>query len=132
MKFSRTVMRSVWSAAGMVAVGAAALVAAGSAQARDDVFWSVGVQSPGVSVGVANAPPVYMAPQPVYVAPQPVYVQPRPVYRPAPVYYAPQPVYVQPRPVYQAGWVEPGYGYGDGRGWHKHKRHHHRHDGWRD
>jgi len=83
-------------------------LAAGTAQARDNVFWSVGVDAaPGVSVGVSNARPVFIAPPPVVmVAPQPVYVAPRPV------------VLVESGPVY----VE--------RGRHKGHKHHdrgHRH-----
>jgi hypothetical protein len=97
----------------------AALMAAGAAQARGDVYWSVGVNSPGVALGVASAPPVYVAPPPVYYAPPPpVYVAPRPVYYgPPPVYYAPRPVYRAAPPVV----VVPGYGYGYG----------HRHGYWR-
>ena len=94
-----------------------ALAALGSAaQARDNVYWSLGVEAaPGVTLGVGNARPVYMAPAPVYVAPAPVYVAPRPVIvHPAPVYYVrPAPVVVQ---------------YYDGhRGKHKGHRKHHRH-----
>lgn len=80
-------------------LGVAALGATSAAQARNDVFWSVGVGGPGVSVGVSNAPPyyapapVYVQPAPVYVAPRPVYVAPRPVYRAPPVVYGPAPVY---------------------------------------
>jgi hypothetical protein len=95
-------------------LAAAAFVAltamAGSAQARDNVFFSLGVQAaPGVTLGVSNAPvvaaPVYVMPQPVYVAPQPVYV-------------APQPVYVAPAAAVY---------YGPGRrvGWHRHHGHRH-------
>jgi len=107
---------------GSVLVALAALGAAGLAQARDNVYWSVGIDAaPGVSIGLGNArpvvvapAPVYMAPQPVYVAPQPVYVQPRVAYvRPAPVYYSAAPVY---------------YPQGPGWGHHKHKhKHHHKH-----
>ena len=71
------------------AVGVVALAAVGTAaQARDNVYWSVGVDAaPGVSIGVGNTRPVVVAPAPVYVAPAPVYVAPRPVYvAPAPVY----------------------------------------------
>jgi hypothetical protein len=96
-------------------LAAAAFVAlaslAGAAQARDNVFFSLGVQAaPGVSVGVSNVAPVYMAPQPVYVAPQPVYVE-------QPVYVAPRPIVVAPAAVY----------YGPGRrvGWHRHHGHRH-------
>ena len=98
-------------ATGLLAAGA--LGAAGVAQARSDVYWSLGVGGPGVAVGVGNAP--YYAPQPVYVAPPPVYVRPRPDYM------APEPYYYAPRPVYRPA---PGYYY-RGHG------HHHRHDKWR-
>ena len=105
LKFSRLLASGAVLA--LAAVGTAA-------QARSDVFWSVGINAaPGVAVGVGNAP-VYVAPQPVYVAPQPVVVAPRPVYvAPAPVYYAPAPVSV---------YYGPGY-YGHRHG----HRHHHRH-----
>ncbi len=69
------------------AFGLAALAAAGAAQARGDVHFSIGVGTP-----------VYVQPAPIYVPPPPVYVQPRPVY-------------VQPQPVY----VQPSYGYGHPR-----------------
>ncbi|HYW56536.1 MAG TPA: hypothetical protein VE934_06235 [Polaromonas sp.] len=96
-------MTFIKSVLGKAALAAAAMLGlAGAAQAGSNVYWSVGVGSPGVSVGVTNARPVYVQPAPVYYQPQPVYVQPAPVYyqRPAPVYYQPQPVYVQPAPVY--------------------------------
>lgn len=97
----------------------AALGGASVAQARDNVYWSLGVHSaPGVTVGVGNHRPVYAAP--VYVRPAPVYVQPAPIYvQPAPVYY-PQAYYAQPAyPVY--------YGHpGKGHGKHKHHKKHHR------
>lgn len=105
------------------ALAAAAVVAlAGTgtaAQARDNVYWSVGIDAaPGVSIGVGNTRPVYVAPAPVYVAPAPVYIAPRPVViAPQPVYYA------APAPVYYAPvYVHPG----KRKGWHK--KHHHR--GW--
>ncbi|HZY16042.1 MAG TPA: hypothetical protein VFE74_05405 [Ramlibacter sp.] len=87
-----------------------------SAQARDNVYWSIGVNAaPGVAVGVGNHRPYVVAPAPVYVAPPPVYVAPQPVYlAPRPVYYAPAPVY-----------YGPSYGHRVHRG-HKHHRHHHR------
>lgn len=102
---------------------AAALLAmaagAGTVHARDNVFWSLGVEAaPGVSLGVSNARPVMVAPAPVIVAPQPVYVAPRPVY------VAPRPVVVQ-RPVMvveQPVYVVPGKHRG-----HKHRHKHHRH-----
>jgi hypothetical protein len=72
----------------VAALAVAAIGAATSAQARD-VYWSVGVHAaPGVTLGVGNARPVYMAPAPVYYAPPPVYVAPAPVYY-GPTYYAP-------------------------------------------
>lgn len=104
-------------------LGAAALGASAAAQARDDIYWSVGVGTPGVSVGVSNArpyyapAPVYVQPAPVYVAPRPVYVAPRPIYQAPPVVYGPAPVYYGP----------PGH-----RKHHKHKWEHRRghwHDG---
>lgn len=91
-----------------------------------DVYWSVGVGSPGVGATVSNAPPVVYAPAPVVVAPAPVYTPPpRVVYTPPPrVVYAPPPTVVYaPAPVY----VVP-----EGRGRkHKHKHHHHHHGEWR-
>jgi hypothetical protein len=57
------------------ALALGALGAASVAEARTDVYFSLGV------------PGVYVQPEPVYVQPQPVYVQP-------PVYQAPAPVYV--------------------------------------
>ena len=105
LKFSR--LLAITGVVALAAVGTAA-------QARSNVFWSVGVNAaPGVAIGVGNAP-VYAAPQPVYVAPQPVYVAPQPVYyAPAPVYYAPPPVTV---------YYGPGYGRHHG-----HRHGHHRH-----
>ena len=89
------------------AAGLVALAAVGTAaQARDNVYWSLGVASPGVAIGVGNVAPVYVAPPPVYVAPPPVY-------------YAPRPVVVAPAPVYYGGPVY--YGYGKHK--HKHRGH---------
>lgn len=87
-------------------------LAAGAAQARDNVFWSVGIDAaPGVSVGVGNVRPAVIAPAPVLIAPQPVYVAPRPVVVSRPV------VVMEPEPVY----VVPG----KHKGHHKHHHHHH-------
>lgn len=47
-----------------------ALAVASAAHARSDVYFSVGIQSPGF-----------------YMQPAPVYVQPRPIYMPSPGYY---------------------------------------------
>lgn len=81
----------------ILAVAAAGF--SGSAYARDNVFWSLGVGSPGVEVNVGNAFPVYVQPQPVYVQPPPVYIEQQPLYiQPPPRYYRGPPpvVYVQP------------------------------------
>lgn len=113
-------------ATGLLAAGA--LGAVGVAQARD-VYWSVGVGSPGVWVGVGNVPPAYYGPAPVYVQPAPVYVAPRPVYvRPRPVYVQPPAYYAPPRVVYRPA---PVY-YGPPGHWHKKPRKHRRHRGWDD
>ena len=94
-----------------------ALAGAGAAQARD-VVWSVGVQSPGISVGVANAPPVYVASGPVYYAPPPpVYYAPRPVYQAAPVYVVPS----------HRGYYGRRYYRDPPRHYDKHRGHGHRH-----
>jgi hypothetical protein len=100
--------------AALAIVGA---LAAGVAQARSDVYWSIGINAPidhGVTLGtvISNGP--RYQPAPVYYAPRPIY------YAPAPVYYDARPVYVQPRHVY----VEPWHGHRHGR------QHHRRHDRW--
>ena len=101
MKTINKANRSVVVAGAIATLAVAAMGFAGSAQARDNVYWSVGVGTPGAVVNVGNVGSVY--PQPVYVQPQPVYVQPAPVYvQPRPVYVRPRPVYVQPQPVYLA------------------------------
>lgn len=110
MKFSRSVSAKV-------AVVALALAAAGTApvaEARSNVFLSVGV-APGVNIGYSNAPVYY---PPVYS--QPYYVQA------APVYY--EPAYA---PVYY-GYSAPVY-YGGARyyGGQRHQIRHHRHNGFR-
>jgi hypothetical protein len=61
-------------AAAAVAFGGLALASA--AQARSDVYFSIGVPGPAY----VQSAPVYVQPRPVYVEPQPVYVQPAPVY----------------------------------------------------
>ncbi len=114
---------------GLALAAAAALAAAPMAQANGNVFWSVGVvAAPGVTLGVSNAPPVYVQPAPVYMHPRPTvyhapprYVMPAPVYTQPHVYYTPPPVrygppqvvYGVPRhvgpPAYATGWVPPGH-----------------------
>jgi hypothetical protein len=113
-----------------VVAGAWALTS-GHAQARDDVYWSIGVQSPGVVIGVSNAPPVVVhQAYPIY-QPRPVVIQHVPVvvHQPYPYGYG----YVRPIAVAPAPSYHPGRGYGprwDDRG-HKgrHKGQHKRHDG---
>ena len=85
-------------AAAALALGT--LAASASAQARDDVQFSVTLGNPGYYVQpVAD----YGYGRPAYVQPAPVYVQPRPVYvQPPPVYVRSRPIYVQPAPTY--GW----------------------------
>lgn len=103
----------------MIALAAGGWALAGSAQARD-VYWSIGVNSPGVAVGVSNAPPPVVYSYPSYGYP---------VYEPRPVVVYPRPVVVQSYPVYPA----PYYGYRDDRRWHKHRHgHRHGHRGWDD
>ncbi|MDT7928965.1 hypothetical protein [Tepidimonas sp.] len=69
------------------------LAALGAAAQAGDVYWSIGVHQPGVSVGVGNYPPVVVAPAPRVVMP-PVVVT------------APAPVVVVPSTGY---WVPPGH-----------------------
>ena len=110
---------------GAATLAVAAMGFAGAAQARDNVFWSVGVGIPGGLVNVGNVGSVYQ-PQPFYAQPQPVYVQPQPVYsQPAPVYYQQPQVYVRPAPVYVAPqpiYYGRPYGHGHGHGY-GHRRH---------
>ena len=92
----------------LAAAGLVALAAVGTAaQARDNVYWSLGVEAaPGVSLGVGNVRPLYVAPRPLVIAPAPVYYV-----RPAPVYYGYGPHYSHP---------------GKHKGHHKHNRQGHR------
>lgn len=85
-----------------LAAGAWALsVGMSNAHARD-VYFSVGVDSPGVSVGVSNLPP------PRVVHRRPVYVEHAPVYS-RPGYGYVRPVVIAPQPVYvQGGWAYRG------------------------
>lgn len=72
----------------------AALGAATVAQARPDVYFSVGFQNGPAWVEPA---PVYLQPRPVYVQPRPLFVQPAPVYERPPVFVAPREVFERPR-----------------------------------
>ena len=138
MNTSLKTLRPAKLAGVAVTLAVAAIGFAGSAQARDNISWSVGVGLPGTVVNVGNAggyysQPVYVRPQPVYTQPQPVYIQQQPVYiqsqpvyaqprpvfvQPAPVYYQPRPVFVRPAPEYLA--PQPiYYGQPQGRHWRK-------------
>jgi hypothetical protein len=114
MKINRT---AFVKAAAVAGVALAALGTASVAQARSDVFFSIGANvAPGVSLGVSNVRPYY--PAPVYVQPAPVY------YQPAPVYYEPAPVYYQPAVYQPAVYLAPSYGVTYIRpGHHHHGRH---------
>lgn len=81
--------------ASLACVAALTLGASGAAQAQEDIYWSIGMSSPGVQIGMSNAPTVVVQP-PVYVQQRPVYVVPRQV------------VYMQPQPV---AYGYSGYGY---------------------
>jgi hypothetical protein len=115
-----------------LAAGAWALSAGMSQAHARDVYWSVGVNGPGVTIGASNAPvvvhqpPSYYYPQPVVVHQPPHYYRPRPVvvHQPPPYYYAP-PVVVQSGWVQTPRWREhPGRGHGHGRWDHdRHDRH---------
>ncbi|MBS3996535.1 MAG: hypothetical protein KGZ67_04255 [Hydrogenophaga sp.] len=111
----------------------------GTAQARSgsDVYWSIGVQSPGVAVGVSNAPPVVVHQSYPSYSPYPVYQQPRPVYQQRPIVIQHAPVvihqpypypYVRPIVVAPAPSYHPGRGHGPRRGWDDHRGHKHKHD----
>lgn len=89
-----------------LAGAAALLLGAGAAQAHgDNIYWSIGVGSPGVHVGAASAPPVVAYPPVVYMPPRPVMYAP-----PVPVVYGPPPGWH-----HHHGW-DRGYAYG-GRGY---------------
>lgn len=107
--------RSVWRLAAVAAMAVSALGVNSAAQARE-VFWSVGVGSPGVQFDVSNAPPVVYQ-RPIVVVPQPVYLpQPVVVYQPRQVYYGPPQVVYAPQPYYvQSGWAPPGFRSGWGK-----------------
>jgi hypothetical protein len=117
---------SAWArgvALASLAAGAWAL-SMGTAHARGDrdgdVYWSVGVSQPGVSVGVSNMPP----PRVVVVQPRPVVIE-RPVVVERPVRYERRVVVVR-EPVYYRDY---------GPRWHKRHKHHwkerHGHRGYR-
>lgn len=106
---------------GLKSLLALLLASAGVAQANDNIYWSVGVGAPGVTIGLGSAPPA-VYPAPVYASPYPypMVAAPRPIYyAPAPVYY-PAPVLrpVRPAPFaygYYRGYVT-GHGHGHAYG----------------
>ncbi len=112
-----------------LAAGAWAL-SAGQVHARgsNDVYWSIGVQQPGVSVGVSNAPPprpvIIHQPAPVVIHQPYGYVQPVVIHQPYPYV---RPVVVHPRPVYYSGWRDgPRWDdRNDRKRWKKHQRQYH-------
>jgi hypothetical protein len=129
--------RSSTRARGLMLVALAACawgLSTGSAQARggDDVYWSIGVHSPGVAVGVSNAPPPVVVHQSYPYSPRPLY-QPRPVViQHAPVVvHQPYPYpYVRPVVVVPSASAHPGRGHaygkerrGRGHDKHRHDRH---------
>ncbi len=82
-------------------LGLGLVLGAAGAQAGE-VYWSLGMQTPGVVIGTSNAAPVYVAPAPVVVYPAPR---------------------VMAQPVYGAAWAPPGH--------YKHRRHwQHGQDDW--
>ena len=102
-----TTRNSLGKLVGAGALALAGMGAGGSAMAQD-VYWSVGLASPGVQVAVSNAPAVPYYPRTYVVQPQPIYVQPAPVHHAYPVYSTGYPQ------VYGPGYG-PGYGSGYGR-----------------
>jgi hypothetical protein len=114
LSFNGFLARSVAKvmAAAALLIGVAAYST--SAQANS-VYWSIGLGSPGVTIGMTNTRPL-----PVHVQPQPYYGQRGPVFvHPGAVYSQQVPIYVQPRPVYQQGWSGQGRQHGKGK---KHER----------
>lgn len=80
---------------------AGTLVVLGSAAQARDVYWSIGISSPGAQPGWSHAAPVVVAPAPIYYqsVPPVVYAPPAVVYGPPPVVYGPPPVVYGPPPV---------------------------------
>jgi hypothetical protein len=104
----------------LAALGLGVFGLASGAQARSDVYFSIGVA--GAPIGYASPSPVYVEPAPVYVQPAPVYGYPQPVYTQPPVYARSAPVYVQP-----------GYSVDEEREWRREewRRRQWRHHYWR-
>ena len=102
-----------------LAASAWALSAGLSPVQAGDVYGSVGIQQPGVVLGVSNAPPVLVQHGPV-VQHRPVVVYPQPVLV-HPSHRSVRPVVVVPQPVY----VQHG-GYGSRWDERRERRHHRR------
>lgn len=125
-------MKNINSASSLVAVATLVLGGLGIAATAQagDVYWTVGVSSPGVQVGVGNGgrygtyPPAYVQPYPVYVQPYSGYTQPYPVYvAPNPVVYVrPAPVYVTQYQYAPVEWQRPGPGWRHGHRHHPHNQ----------
>ncbi len=95
-------------AATALLIGVAGFVSSARA---DNIHWSIGLGSPGVTIGMTNARPL-----PIFVQPQPYYGQPSPVYmHPGVIYTQQVPIYVQPAPIYRSGWAQQGRGHGMGQ-----------------
>jgi len=96
MTFKTPWVRSSGLAKGLALLALAAAgwaATTGTAQARDNVHFSIGLHAPGVAVGVSNGGPVYHQPYVIQHQPYPYpYVRPV-VVAPAPVYYYPSRVY---------------------------------------
>lgn len=109
MKISRFACVKAVAAVGLAV---AALGTASVAQARSDVYFSIGADiAPGVTLGVSNAPyyrpatvySYYQPPTVYYTSPPPVVYYPGPVvYQPS--YFAPVVTYVRPRHHHRHHW----------------------------
>ena len=107
-----------------LAAAALALAAAGTAtvaQARDNVYFSIGANvAPGVSVGVSNARPITR--RCTCNRRRSTWSRRRSTCQPAPIYVSPAPVYYGAAPVY----YERGYRHGQRQHWRsEHRRHDH-------
>lgn len=117
--------RRAWKLATAAGIALAALGTASTAQARGDVFFTIGASvAPGLTLGISSAPfyrpaPVYYAPATVYYGPAHVYYQSAPVYyHPAPVYYQSTVLVARPLMIYGPPYYRHGHGYRHGRHWH--------------
>ena len=113
-----------WAAAVALAVTAWAGTAAMQPAHAGGLVWSIGVQTPGAVVHVANAPqPMVMVQQPVYASAPPVVV-----YAPAPVYQPNYQPYYQPQYQQHPSSYQPYYKHAPTA---QHGRHGH-HNQWRE